>query len=66
MLLVLLHGTLFSESPPEYFTKPGVSRISSLARRALEYPSTQQNFFLLFFHLTWRKQDTPAPTLSHA
>lgn len=39
MLLVLLHDTIFSESPPEYFTKPGVTRLSSLARTSLQYPS---------------------------
>ena len=66
MLLVLLHGTLFSESPPERFTEPGVARIFSLARTALEYPSIQQIFFSLLFHLTWRKQDIPALTLCHA
>lgn len=37
MLLVLLHGTVFSESAPEYFTETGVTRISSLAQTALEY-----------------------------
>lgn len=37
MLLVLLHGTVFSESAPEYFTETGVTRISSLAGTALEY-----------------------------
>lgn len=50
MLLVLLHSNLFSESPLEYFTEPGVTRISSLARTALEYPSIQE--ILLFYFIS--------------
>lgn len=64
MLLVLLHGTFFSESPPEYFTRPGVTRISSLARTALNIPVSHR-YFLLFFYLIWKKWDIPALTLSH-
>lgn len=37
-----------SQPPPEYFTEPGLTRISSLCRTALENPSIHQVFFCLF------------------